>query len=56
VCATVGTRLAGPMREDCADLTEVVIDGGHEIMLERPAAVSDAIAAWAGANRLGPSY
>jgi pimeloyl-ACP methyl ester carboxylesterase len=52
VCATHRTRLAGPMREDCTDLTEVTIEGGHEIMLEQPAAVSDAIDRWAAANRI----
>jgi hypothetical protein len=34
------------MRDDCANLTEVTIEGGHEIMLERPQAVNDAISDW----------
>jgi hypothetical protein len=38
--------LAEPMREDCANLTEMTIEGGHEIMLENPAAVNAAIARW----------
>ena len=46
VCDTVRSRLAEPMREDCADLTEITIDGGHMLMLERPEAVNRAIAAW----------
>ena len=46
VCATVHGRLAEPMREDCDDLTEVVIHSGHESMLERPADVNKALADW----------
>ena len=49
-CATVHGQLADPMREDCADLTEVVIDAGHESMLERPGEVSQAIETWITAN------
>ena len=52
VCDTVHGRLAEPMREDCADLTEITIDAGHMLMLERPEAVNRAIAAWC-AGRLG---
>ena len=51
-CDTVRSRLADPMREDCADLTEVTIPGGHMIMLERPAEVGDAIATWLDAKGL----
>ena len=50
VCDTTKTRLADPMREDCANLTEVTIEGGHEIMLERSAAVNEAISAWLAAH------
>ena len=46
VCDTVHSRLADPMREDCTDLTEVTIAGGHMLMLERPGEVSAAIADW----------
>ncbi len=46
VCDTVHSRLAEPMRDDCADLTERVIEAGHELMLERPAEVNIAIADW----------
>lgn len=46
VCDTVHGRLAEPMREDCADLTELVIDAGHESMLERPADVNKALTDW----------
>lgn len=53
VCDTVHSRLAEPMRDDCADLTEVTVDGGHELTLERPDEVNTAIAAWASARGLG---
>ena len=53
VCDTVHSRLAEPMREDCADLTEVTIDGGHELMLERRTEVNEAIAGWLSAKGLG---
>lgn len=46
VCDTVHSRLADPMREDCARLTEVTIGGGHMLMLERPDEVNNAIAHW----------
>ena len=52
-CNTVRSRLADPMREDCADLTEATIDAGHESMLERPDEVNQAIAAWLSAKQLG---
>ena len=46
ICDTVHSRLAEPMRADCADLTEVTIDAGHEVMLERPAEVNAALETW----------
>lgn len=46
VCDTVHSRLAEPMRDDCADLTEVTVSAGHELMLERPDEVNRAIATW----------
>jgi pimeloyl-ACP methyl ester carboxylesterase len=52
VCATIGTQLAAPMREDCSDLQEVIIDGGHEIMLERPVEVNAAIDTWTASKGL----
>jgi len=51
-CDTVRSRLAEPMREDCSNLTEATVAGGHELTLERPAEVNAAIAAWVEANRL----
>ncbi len=46
VCDTTRSRLAEPMREDCKRPSEVTIEGGHEIMLEAPTAVNEAIAGW----------
>ena len=46
VCDTTQSRLAEPMRADCDQLREAVIEGGHEIMLECPGAVNGAIADW----------
>jgi pimeloyl-ACP methyl ester carboxylesterase len=46
ICDTVHSALAEPMRADCADLTEVTIDAGHEVMLERPAEVNAALEEW----------
>jgi pimeloyl-ACP methyl ester carboxylesterase len=34
------------MRADCADLTEVTIDAGHDVMLERPDEVTAALEDW----------
>ncbi len=50
VCNTVNSRLADPMREDCADLTEVTVDAGHELMLERPDEVNAAVGEWLAAR------
>ncbi len=50
VCDTVGSRLAEPMREDCANLTEVTLDAGHALMLERPAEVNATIEQWLKAH------
>jgi hypothetical protein len=46
VCESAHGSLAEPMRADCADLHEVTIEGGHELMLERPVEVNKAIASW----------
>jgi pimeloyl-ACP methyl ester carboxylesterase len=50
VCDTVSSRLAEPMRADCADLTEVVLESGHDVLLERPAEVNSAIEGWLAAR------
>ena len=59
-CETMDSRLAGPMREYCADLTEIVVESGHWMAQENPVAVNAALArflaakvpaAWAGQPR-----
>ena len=50
VCDTVHSRLADPMREDCADLTEFTIDAGHSLTLECPDDVNSAIDQWLAAG------
>ena len=45
-CDTMNSRLAEPMRGDCADLTEVVIQSGHWMAQEQPVAVNAALARW----------
>lgn len=52
ICDTIDSRLAEPMREYCADLTEVVIPSGHWMAQECPVAVNRALAKWL-ATRLG---
>lgn len=52
-CETVRSRLADPMRTDCADLTEAVIDAGHEVMRERPSETNAALEAWLAAKIAG---
>ena len=46
VCDTPRTRLADPVRQDCARLTEVTVEAGHELMLEAPDQVNTAISDW----------
>ena len=46
VCETMKSRLAEPMREDCADLTEAHIECGHFVQREKPREVNEAIATW----------
>ena len=45
-CETMTSRLAEPMRRDCADLTEVVVPSGHWMAQEQPVAVNAALAKW----------
>ena len=52
VCETARGQLADPMRADCADLSEITIDGGHELMLERAPEVNRAIGDWLVAKEL----
>ena len=39
-CETMTSRLAEPMRRDCADLTEVVVKSGHWMAQEKPVDVN----------------
>jgi pimeloyl-ACP methyl ester carboxylesterase len=45
-CETLDSALAQPMRRDCADLSEVVVNSGHWMAQEQPAAVNAALARW----------
>lgn len=49
-CETMASRLAEPMRGDCADLTEVVVKSGHWMAQEKPVAVNAALAKWLAAK------
>lgn len=53
VVETMTSRLAKPMRADCADLTEAVVEAGHHLMLERPDQVNGAMRNWLAAKGLG---
>lgn len=46
ICDTVHSSLADPMREACSSLTEATVDAGHMVMLEQPAAVTEALDTW----------
>jgi pimeloyl-ACP methyl ester carboxylesterase len=53
-CETMRSRLAEPMRQDCADLSEAVVPSGHWMAQEKPVEVNAALARWL-ASRL-PAY
>jgi len=46
VCETMDSRLAEPMRRDCANLSEVIVKSGHWMAQEKPVSVNAAIARW----------
>ena len=46
VCETIDSRLAEPMRTNCANLTEVTIPSGHWMAQESPIQVNAALAKW----------
>lgn len=52
VCATVGTRLADPMRASVADLSEAILDTGHWMAQEKPAEVNAQLTRWLAAKQL----
>ena len=49
-CETMTSRLAEPMRQDCADLTEVVVKSGHWMAQEKPTDVNASLARWLAAK------
>lgn len=53
ICFTTTSLLAEPMRHDCADLTEVVVESGHWMAQEKPVAVNAALARWLAARLSG---
>ena len=50
ICATIGTRLAEPMRESVADLTEATVLSGHWMAQEQPVAVNAHLVRWIAAK------
>jgi pimeloyl-ACP methyl ester carboxylesterase len=46
VCETIDSRLAEPMRANCANLTEVTVPSGHWMAQEKPTHVNAALAKW----------
>jgi pimeloyl-ACP methyl ester carboxylesterase len=50
VCETMDSRLAEPMREHCANLTEAVVPSGHWMAQERPREVNAELALWLAAQ------
>ena len=48
-CVTLGTVLAEPMRADCDNLTEAVVDSGHYVSLENPEGLEAALETWLAA-------
>lgn len=51
-CETLDSRAAEPMRALCANLTEEIVDSGHWMAQEQPAAVNRAVARWLVLNQL----
>jgi len=49
-CETIDSRLAEPMRQDCRDLTEVIVPSGHWMAQEKPVVVNAALARWLAAR------
>jgi pimeloyl-ACP methyl ester carboxylesterase len=46
VCETIDSRLPGPMRANCANLTEAHVASGHWMAQEKPREVNAALAKW----------
>jgi pimeloyl-ACP methyl ester carboxylesterase len=45
-CLTLGTALAEPMRADCDDLTEAIVDSGHYVSLENAEGLVTSLESW----------
>ncbi len=45
-CEAIHSRMPEPMRERCDNLTEAIIDSGHWMAQEKPAAVNRELARW----------
>ena len=45
-CETMTSKLPEPMRRDCVDLTEAVVQSGHWMAQEKPVAVNAALTRW----------
>ncbi len=50
VCETLVSPLAEPMRRECANLTEAVVNSGHWMAQEQPLAVNSALTRWLAAQ------
>ena len=50
VCETIDSRLAEPMRANCANLTEATVTSGHWMAQEKPLDVNAALAKWLAAE------
>ncbi|MFI4974911.1 MAG: alpha/beta fold hydrolase [Caulobacterales bacterium] len=50
VCETIDSRLAEPMRANCANLTEATVNSGHWMAQEKPMQVNAALAKWLAAQ------
>jgi pimeloyl-ACP methyl ester carboxylesterase len=46
VCETLLSKLAQPMRASCRNLDEAIVDSGHWMAQEQPAAVNTALETW----------
>ncbi len=51
-CETITSKSAEPMRARCDNLTEQIIDSGHWMAQEQPAAVNENLAAWLTSENL----
>jgi len=46
VCNTAVSKLAEPMRKSCSNLTEVCIEAGHHVAMDKPWETNAAITRW----------